>query len=296
MRMAPISARALHPRFAAEINGVDLARPIDPEGLREIIALLGRYVVCVFRRDTPLTDAQHIAFGRLLGPIATSHAVKVTGQSRTRITHQEIVDQSNLDENGEVFRDDDRVWQFRRANRLWHTDISFHPVRATYSLLSAHALPEDGGPSTEFIDMREVHAALPAPMKARIETLVASHSYWHSRVVGGGPTPTVEELKARPPAHHRVVHTHTASGRPSLYLASHASHIVGMPIDEGSALLSELMEFAQQPQFVFAHQWRLGDLVIWDNLATMHRARPFDEKESIRDVRRVSCREREVPG
>jgi len=172
--------------------------------------------------------------------------------------------------------------------------MSFHPVRATYSLLSAAALPPGGGPDTEFADLRAAYAALPAAMKARIEELVGEHSYWHSRVVGGGPEATPEELASRPPAHHRIVQMHEGSGRKTLYLASHAQRIVGMPDAEGRALLADLSAFATEPRFVYAHKWRLGDVVIWDNRCTMHRAMPFDDRNERRDVRRTTCREREV--
>jgi alpha-ketoglutarate-dependent 2,4-dichlorophenoxyacetate dioxygenase len=169
--------------------------------------------------------------------------------------------------------------------------MSFAQVRATYSLLSAHALPPGGGPDTEFADMRAAYDALPASMKARIEPLVAEHSYWHSRVMGGGDEPTADELARMPPARHRLVHVHPGSGRKVLYLASHIAGIEGMPVDVARALVRELTEFATQPRFVHAHKWQVGDVVIWDNLATMHRARPFDDLKHVRDVRRTTCRE-----
>jgi alpha-ketoglutarate-dependent 2,4-dichlorophenoxyacetate dioxygenase len=290
----PLSARPLHPLFAAEIFGVDLRGPIDGATLDAVLAAMGRYAVCVYRNDPPLSDEEHIAFSRLLGPIQRSRVLTVAGVTGTRIRHPEIIDQSNLDEYGELYHEGDRYLMFKRANRLWHTDLSFHPVRATYSLLSACALPPGGGPDTEFADLRAAYEALPSATQARIENLVAEHSYWHSRVMGGGPEPTAEELASRPPAMHRLVQLHEGSGRKTLYLASHARRIDGMGLEEGRALLKELTDFATQPQFVYAHIWRLGDVVIWDNRCTMHRARPFDDLKERRDVRRTTCREREV--
>jgi len=290
----PLSARPLHPLFAAEISGVDLRRPLDRATLDAVRAAMGRHAVCVYPNDPPLSDEEHIAFSRLLGPIQRSRVLTVAGVTGARIRHPEIIDQSNLDEYGELYHEGDRYLMFKRANRLWHTDMSFHPVRATYSLLSAVALPLGGGPDTEFADLRAAYAALPAATQARIEDLVAEHSYWHSRVVGGGPEPTAEELASRPPAYHRLVQLHAESGRKTLYLASHARRIEGMGLEAGQALLQELTDFATQPQFVYAHKWRLGDVVIWDNRCTMHRARPFDDLNQRRDVRRTTCREREV--
>jgi alpha-ketoglutarate-dependent 2,4-dichlorophenoxyacetate dioxygenase len=162
--------------------------------------------------------------------------------------------------------------------------MSFHPVRATYSLLSAHRIPATGA-DTEFADMRAAYDALPESTKEKIDGLVAEHSYYYSRVVGGGPEPTDEERRARPPAQHRLVHEHR--GRKTLYLASHASHIVGWPVDEGRALLRELT----RPEFVYRHRWRVGDVVVWDNLCTMHRATPFEDQRYKRDMRRTTVRE-----
>ncbi|HUK59639.1 MAG TPA: TauD/TfdA family dioxygenase [Stellaceae bacterium] len=286
-----LSATPLHPLFAAELSGIDMRRPLEGAALDGVIAAMDRYAVCVIRNERPLSDEEHIRFSLALGPIERSGSMKIAGRDRSRIAHPEIIDQSNLDPDGAVFREGDRQLLFKRANRLWHTDLSFHPVRATYSLLSAHDLPPGGGPDTEFADLRAAYDALPDAMKARIEPLVAWHSYWHSRVVGGGPEATKEERESRPPAAHRLVQTHSGSGRKTLYLASHACAIDGMADDDARALLRELAEFATQRRFVYAHKWRLGDVVIWDNRCTMHRAMPFEDLTERRDVRRTTCRE-----
>jgi alpha-ketoglutarate-dependent 2,4-dichlorophenoxyacetate dioxygenase len=286
-----LSARKLHPLFAAELTGVDLRRPMAPAALAAFRAAMDEHAVCVVRHDAPLTNEQHIAFSGLLGPMERGPAPKIAGTG-IRLPHPEIIDQSNLDADGAVYADGDRRLAYKRANRLWHTDMSFYAVRATYSLLSAHEIPPVPA-DTEFADMRAAWDALPAATKAEVEGLEAEHSYWHSRVLGGGPEPTEEERRSRPPVRHALVHTHSGSGRKSLYLASHASRIVGRPVDEGRALLRELMAFATRPEFVFAHRWRRGDVVIWDNLCTMHRATEFDDQSYRRDVRRTTVRERD---
>lgn len=284
-----LTERPIGPNFAAELGGIDLRDPIDEEGISGIVRAMDKFAVCVVRHDTPLTDEEHISFSLRLGPVEAQPVLTIAASGDNRIPHYEIIDQSNLDETGRIYADDDRRLAFKRANRLWHTDMSFHPVRATYSLLSAHALPANGGPPTEFADMRAAYDALPTDMKTRIDGLTAEHSYWYSRVAGGGPPATAGELASRPPARHALVHER--GGRKALYIASHASHIVGCPEDEGRALLEELMAFATQPQFVYAHEWQVGDVLIWDNLSTMHRARPFDDRNEVRDVRRTTCRE-----
>ena len=169
--------------------------------------------------------------------------------------------------------------------------MSFFDVRATFSLLSGVVVPPSGA-QTEFTDMRAVYDGLPVKMKPELEGLVVEHSYWHSRVLGGGPEATPEEKKRRPPARHKMVHVHKPSGRKALYLASHAQAIIGWEPAKAKALIEELMAFATEPRFVFAHAWRGGDVLIWDNLATMHRATPFDDRNLKRDVRRTTCREK----
>jgi len=287
----PIVAKQMHPVFAAELSGIDLGRPMDEATLVEFLAAMDRYAVCAVHHAVPLSDEQHIAFSKRLGPVHKTRAATTKPGREPRVRHLEIIDQSNLDEYGDLFQEGDRSLLFKRANRLWHTDMSFNPVRATYSLLSAHRLPPGGGPDTEFADMRAAYDTLPQAMKSRLDGLVCEHSYWHSRVMGGGPEATEEELRRMPPALHPLVHVHPRSGRKVLYLASHASRIVGWPQDEGRALIKELTEHAVEDRFVYGHKWRVGDVVIWDNLATMHRARPFDDLEQIRDVRRTTCRE-----
>ena len=288
-----IMVKPLHPLFAAEISGARLTPDISTSDFDDIRRALAEYAVCVVGHETPLSDADHIGFSNLLGPIEARQILKVAGKEGMRIPHHEIIDQSNMDENGEIFADDDRRMMFKRANRLWHTDLSFHPVRATWSLLSGHVVPDDGA-DTEFVDTRAVYDALPDNLKTEIEDLVAEHSYWHSRVMGGGPEPTEEERRSRPPAPHRLVHVHEGSGRKALYIASHITHIVGRPVEEGRALVRELMAFATKPEFVYRHKWRVGDVVIWDNLCSIHRATPFDDTTRQRDMRRTTCREREV--
>jgi alpha-ketoglutarate-dependent 2,4-dichlorophenoxyacetate dioxygenase len=287
-----LKVEPLHPLIGAEISGIDMRAPVDGAMLTEIVAAMDRWAVGVFRNRLPLTDEEHIAFSRSLGPIQKSEVLKVEGK-HPRLPYGEIIDQSNLDHRGELFRENDKLLLYKRANQLWHTDMSFHPVRATYSLLSAHVVPP-GGADTEFADMRAAYDALPGAMKAKLEGLIAEHSYWHSRVLAGGPEPTAAERASRPPAHHALVHVHPGSKRKCLYLASHASHVVGWPLDEGRALLGELMQFATQPQFVYRHVWRVGDVVAWDNLCTMHRATPFDDTTHRRDMRRTTVREAQV--
>ena len=279
-----LAAQPLGPSFVAEVAGVDFSRPIDAATLAAIIAAMDRYAVCVFR-GTGLTDESHITFSRQLGKL--EHAPRLFGKSITRFAHPELFDAGNLDAQGQILVDERRRL-YNKGNALWHTDSSFNPHRSSYSLLLAHEVPPVGG-DTHFADTRAAYDALPAELQAKIEDLWAEHWLWHSRMLAGYPEPTEAERQAKPPARHKLVQTHPGSGRKTLYIASHASHIVDWPVEAGRKLLRELIEFATQPQFVRAVSWKqAGDLVIWDNRCTMHRATPFEDTLYRRDMRRTT--------
>jgi len=286
-----LSLKPLHPLFAAEAAGADIDRPLDDATADAIEAAIVRHGVVAFRRARPLSDEQHIAFARRFGPLQQMKMLTMLGNQKRRVAYAELVDVGNLDENGDILPDDDRRRLFNRGNQLWHTDVSFDANRATFSFLAAHAVPPAGA-DTEFADMRAAYDALPEATKRRLEGLEAEHSIWHSRALAGFAEVSAAEKATRPPAVHPLVHTRPGSGRKSLYIASHAVRIVGWPDDEGRALLDELTVHATQPQFVYRHTWAVGDLVIWDNLATMHRGTPFDDTVHPRDMRRTTCLER----
>jgi alpha-ketoglutarate-dependent 2,4-dichlorophenoxyacetate dioxygenase len=280
----PLDVKTLGPSFVAEVSGVDFSKPLDRATLGEVVAAMDRYGVCVFRA-TGMNDAAHIAFSYQLGKL--EHAPRLFGKNFARFDQPELFDAGNLDANGQILADDRRR-VYNKGNALWHTDSSFNPHRASYSLLLAHEVPPVGG-DTEFADTRAAYDALPAELRMKIDGLVAEHWLWYSRMLAGYPEPTEAERLAKPPAHHKLVQTHPGSLRKTLYIASHASHIVGWPVEEGRKLLKELIEFATQPQFVRAVAWKQpGDLVIWDNRCTMHRATAFEDTLYRRDMRRTT--------
>ncbi|MGE0747275.1 MAG: TauD/TfdA dioxygenase family protein [Rhodospirillales bacterium] len=286
-----LQLKPLHPLFGAEASGVDLERPLDDATASAIESAIIDNGVVVFRRARPLSDEQHIAFGGWFGPLQQMKMLTMLGNQTRRVAYAELVDVGNLDEHGRILPDDDRRRLFNRGNQLWHTDVSFDANRATFSFLAAHAVPPAGA-DTEFADMRAAYDALPAATKRRIDGLSAQHSIWYSRALAGFAEVSEAEQATRPPAVHPLVHARRGSTRRSLYIASHARRVVGWPDAEGRALLDELTAHATQPAFVYRHKWALGDLVIWDNLATMHRGTPFDDTVHPRDMRRVTCLER----
>jgi alpha-ketoglutarate-dependent 2,4-dichlorophenoxyacetate dioxygenase len=279
-----LTIRPLHPTFVAEIAGVDFVRPLEQHTVSEIVAAMDAYSVCVFRR-TGLTDSSHVAFSRQLGVL--EHAPSLGAKRIPRFDHPELFDAGNLDAQGSLIQDGRRRL-YNLGNALWHTDSSFNEHRAAYSLLLAHEIPPAGG-DTEFADMYAAYESLPAALQSDIEDLVAEHWLWHSRMLAGYPEPTQAEREAKPPARHKLVQIHPGSRRKSLYIAAHASHIVGRPADEGLALITKLIELATRPQFVYRLKWQdPGDLVIWDNRCTMHRATPFEDTVHRRDMRRTT--------
>jgi alpha-ketoglutarate-dependent 2,4-dichlorophenoxyacetate dioxygenase len=269
--------------FFTEVTGVKVS-DLD---VGEFRRTMDRYAVCVIRNEKPLADAEHVEFSRRLGPLLPMKMLTMVGKSKSRFAHPELIDIGNIDAEGRLLPDDDRRRAYNRGNLLWHTDASYDQARGVYSLLSCHSIPP-GGADTEFADMRAAYDSLSKNMKERIEDLIVEHSIWHSRALAGMTDVSDEEMATRPPARHRLVHTHPGSGRKVLYLASHASRIIGLPIEEGRALLRELIEFATQPRFVYRHKWRVGDLLVWDNLQTMHRGTPFDDTKYPRDMRRTT--------
>jgi alpha-ketoglutarate-dependent 2,4-dichlorophenoxyacetate dioxygenase len=172
------------------------------------------------------------------------------------------------------------------GSRMWHTDASFRDPAGRYSMLHAKVVPPVPA-DTEYADMRAAYDSLPAETKALIEGLRTHHSIAHSRQILGFEFSAGEQEQLKG-AIHPLVRTIPRSGRRSLYLASHQSRIVDWPIPEGRLLLRDLTEHATQRENVYRHQWRVGDLVIWDNRATMHRATPFDDAKFRRELRRVT--------
>jgi len=274
--------------FVCEIAGIDLAQKLNAADRDVIEAAINRYAVVVFHGQK-LSDGQQIEFAGHFGPIHSSAQRARHRSIKHRLERSEIADISNLDGDGKVLEVDARRRLDWLANRLWHTDASFRAVPGALSMLYAHVIPDQGG-DTEFADLRAAYDALPAKTKTQLEGMVAIHSIWHSRGQLDVTKYTPEELASLPPVPQRVVRTHPGSRRKTLYIAAHASHIEGMPVPDGRLLLMELMEHATQQQFVQTHRWHQGDLVIWDNRCTMHRARPFDTTK-VRDLRRVTTRD-----
>jgi alpha-ketoglutarate-dependent 2,4-dichlorophenoxyacetate dioxygenase len=279
-----LAFRPLHPVFAAEAGPVDLRAVADKPTLEAIRAAMDQYAVVVFR-DQELGGAEQLAFAeRFDGKLHAKTGISVL--NKNRLGDEALTDISNVDEAGSILGAEDRRRMYALGNRLWHTDASFQDPPGRYSLLHAKVVPPVAA-DTEFADMRAAYDALDDEMKSRIAGLRAHHSIAYSRRTLGFDFSPEEEEKL-PGAVHPLVRANPRTGRKALYLASHASRIEGWPLPEGRLLLRELTELATRRELVYRHAWRAGDLVIWDNLATMHRGVAYDDTKHRRELRRVT--------
>jgi alpha-ketoglutarate-dependent 2,4-dichlorophenoxyacetate dioxygenase len=279
-----ISIRQIHPLFVGEVSGLDITRPLARDEVAAIKAGMDQHAVLVFR-DQRFTDETQLAFTRNFGELEQTRGTGISKPGELRLDPA-FADVSNLDKDNKLLARDNRRRLYSLGNRLWHSDSSFKAVPATYSLLSGRIVVDKGG-ETEFADMRAAYDALDASTKVEIEDLVCEHSLLYSREQLGFTDLTAEERAMMRPVRQRLVRTHPATGRKSLFLASHIGTIIGWPMPEARAFIRDLLEHATQPQWVCAHRWRQWDLVMWDNRQVMHRVRRYDETK-VRDMRRTT--------
>ncbi|SIO21315.1 alpha-ketoglutarate-dependent 2,4-dichlorophenoxyacetate dioxygenase [Bradyrhizobium erythrophlei] len=280
-----VTIRQLGKHFFGEVSGVDLRQPLTPQEARDIEAGMDKYAVLLFRGQD-ITDAQQMAFALNFGERENPRGGNVVKPHESRLASTGLNDVSNLDRDGKPLPRDSRAHLFNLGNCLWHSDSSFRPIPAKFSLLSARVVNPKGG-NTEFADMRAAYDALDDETKAEIEDMICEHSLMYSRGSLGFLDYTDEEKEMFKPVRQRLVRTHPVHGRKSLYLSSHAGAILGMSVPEARLLLRDLTEHATQPEFVHVHKWTVHDLIMWDNRQTMHRVRRYDQSQP-RDMRRAT--------
>ena len=272
------------PDFAAEIGDVDLTKPLPDATFAEIQAAFWKYAVLVFPQQD-LTPERHLAFSARVGPVENERTLDPKATPTRYLA--EFADISNLDAEGKIWAENSRQRMFKAGNKLWHTDSSFKRLPALCSLLYSRTIAPIGG-HTQFADQRAAYDALPEAMKQKLHGLVAEHCIAHSRARNGFTEFNEDERRRLPPVPQVLVRTIPQNGRKSLYVASHAGRIFGMPDAEGRALIDELICHVTQRQFVYTHRWRPGELVMWDNRCTMHRGTDYDDLRWVRDMQRVT--------
>jgi alpha-ketoglutarate-dependent 2,4-dichlorophenoxyacetate dioxygenase len=285
----PIDVSSLSPGFAVRVEGLDAADPADAD-IAALKAVLAQHPVVVLPRQTLSPDAQ-VAFAQHFGPLDSNAGAQRSYNTGLRT---DLLSVSNADNDApaEVM---DRRRMLDLGNKLWHSDSSFKAVPAHLSMLYALKVPETGG-DTQFADLRAGYDALTPEMMHLVEGLVAEHSMMHSRMMLGFNDfhpDQAADIAAR--VAHDIVRTLPETGRRTLYLSAHASHIVGLPIPIGRMLLHELTEIATAPDRVYSHRWTTGDLVIWDNRCTLHRLRRYRASDEVRTLRRVTTLAPEFP-
>jgi alpha-ketoglutarate-dependent 2,4-dichlorophenoxyacetate dioxygenase len=262
----------LGPGFAAELRGVTLADVAsDDTAYAAARAAFEQHSVLVLRNQD-VTDEIQLAFSRRFGP---PEVTKVGSQG----TGSHFVILSTIGPDGKVVPPDHRLSLRGKANQLWHTDSSFKRVPALTSILSARVIPAQGG-ETEFASTRLAFERLDTDMRHQLQNSFAWHDYAHSRGQIAPGLASAEERAALPPQCWRMVWANPVNGRGALYLASHAYAVEGMEAAVGKKLIDELTAAATAPGTTYLHGWRKGDVVMWDNRATMHRGRPWPAHEA----------------
>ncbi len=273
----PFAVRPLTPRLGAEISGVDLAGGVDEALFQSLYRAFLRYQVLLFPPQE-LPPARQVEFARRFGEVQ----IHVMNQYHAD-GFPELYRLSNLDENG---RPNGRHPD--KGTLAWHTDGSWQRVTGQATLIYGEVMPESGG-ETHFCDMYDAHERLDASWKARIAGLRAVHNLDFSRKRRHGEEPMTEAQRlARPPVDHPIVRTHPETGRKCVYLGDHAEYIVGMPYDEGRALIEELNALIVHPDLSYEHHWTTREMIVWDNRCVMHRATGYDAATQGRVIRRCT--------
>ncbi len=271
--------RPLEAPFGCEIVGLDVNAGVSAEGFKPLRAAFEAHSVVIIR-GAPLSDETQIAFSELFGPCERTLAGNPAAGSV-------FARQSNIDiKTGESIPLDDRRMFYQVANMMWHADSAFKPRASLCSILSAREIPSAGG-STEIASTRLAYAALDDAKKAAIEDLWAEYSLVWSRGLIGYQF-TDHERATMHRVRHKLVRANPVHGAKSMLLGAHADHIVGMDVDAGRALLGELLAHATRPEFRYSHDWRDGDVMIWDNRACVHRATPYDAGAERRLMQRTT--------
>ncbi len=266
--------RPLSPLFAAEVIGLDLREPLDADARQAVYDAFVRYHVLCFR-DQSLTKDQQIAFSEQFGPLER-HIARNRGAENPWVHTV-----SNLGADGKP--------SGKVGSQEWHSDKSFRPEPSLATILHAVTLPPAGG-NTCFADMSAAYDALSPAEKAELDDVRVIHS-WELSQQKSGLTATPEEVRDAPPMSHPLVRVHPDSGVKALFMGQHASHFDGRPMAEGRARLAALQAFATQERFLYRHEWRSGDVLMWDNRCLLHRADAnFDAARYPRVLHRTCLR------
>ena len=263
---------ALHPEFGVEVHGVDL-REVTTDHLYPAIRALFEQQSLLLFSGQHLADEEHLAFGRLFGPIEDRSNRLMDG--KPRISYGV----SNETDDGGVYDEDDLRLLDLKANMLWHTDSTFLPVPALANVLQARVVPSEGG-ATEFVSTRAGFQSLEPDLQARLRGLTFHHRYAHSRRRIDPELANIEKIAMWPDTEWKAVWRNPITGDETLYIASHAFAVSGMGEAEGAAFIDGLIERITRPEHIYTHDWRPGDVLVWDERATLHRGTPWPYEQA----------------
>ena len=259
-----ITVSKLHPHIGAEITGVDLRQPLDETSFEVIREAWNQHSVLVLR-DQRIDDEQQVAFASKFGALEeTTFTVAADNPYIYKL--------ANVDDDGNVLPVGSKKRLFLDVNARWHTDSSFRPVPAMGSILSGRMVPAKEHGDTAFASMRVGYETLTDEKKRALGGLVAVHDYSYSIGLFNDKLIPQDEMDSVPPVRHPLVRTHPSTGLESLFVSGHIERIEGMPVEEGRALVTELIEWCTRPAYVYRHRWSQHDLVMWDNRCALHRA------------------------
>ena len=280
-----VQLRPLNGEFGVEALGVDASAPLDAATARALRDAFERHRILVLRGQR-MPPAAHIAFSRHFGELE----IHVLDEYH-KAEYPEIFELSNIGPDGKP-----NAVHPDLGTLFWHTDASWQSSPALATLLYAEQVPRDGG-HTLFADMIGAYEAFGPADRERFRGLSVVHDLHVSRMKAGYSGMTPEQRAKRPPVVHPLVRVHPPSGRKAIFLGSHGQEIQGMQDLASRGLIERIMSHAVEPRFVYEHVWQPGDIVMWDNRATMHRATEYDTALEPRVVRRTVVKgEPVVPG
>lgn len=278
--MPSLTIEKLHPDFGARLTGVDMRAPLDKEKLEEIRAAIDTYSFVCFP-DQPMDDEKQLAFTRALGEPEPNHVI--LGQEGRVVYFGTI---GNVLEDGSKLGNDHQRTKFQTGNNLWHSDSSFREVPSKFSLMCAYEVPEEGG-LTEFVSQRAAYARLADETKQTIDPLHAVHDYVFSRSKVGPDAVSPSHAASLPPVEQKLVRKNPRTGEKNIFIGSHAKQIAGWAFDESRALIDDLQDRATGADHIYAHAWKPGDLVVWDNRCLLHRGSGYDADKYRRRMRQT---------
>jgi alpha-ketoglutarate-dependent taurine dioxygenase len=268
-----LTVSKLHPALGAEVRGIDMHRPLDPDTARELQNAWMEHLVLVFP-DQHVTDQEHVAFTHYFGEPEIFHQ-KIIRSQRVK----EIFRVSNVNEDGILMPPDHPTVQQVALAQFWHTDSSYRQIPCTGALLHGVEVSRTGG-ETQFTNMYQVYDALPDHLKRQVQGRKAQHNFGNMHTQANLKPLTEEEMAAMPPVWQPMVRKHPVTGRSALYISPiYNDAVEGMRPEDGKRLIAELTRIAADPRFVYTHRWETDDVLMWDNRCTMHQVTPFDPRE-----------------